>query len=86
MLGTWGLPGTIVEAVGFHHEPGRAAMDDAELLAVVHAADALTCRETGEPGNTPLDMAFLERAGLADRLPAWEALAREQFAGVGAVN
>jgi HD-like signal output (HDOD) protein/CheY-like chemotaxis protein len=79
LLGTWGLPATIVDAVAFHREPGRAAVDDAELLAVVHVADALT-RELVDGEERSLDMTFLERVGLAGRLAGWEALGREQFA------
>jgi HD-like signal output (HDOD) protein len=80
LLGIWGLPLTIVEAVAFHHEPGQAVASDAELLAIVHVADALVHRELGDPAAAPLDMRFIEAAGLAQRLVQWEAVACKYFA------
>ena len=79
LLGIWGLPFTIVEAVAFHHEPAQAPGGDLELLASVHVADALAHRHAGHAGEAQPDAVFLESAGLAGRLPEWEALAREHF-------
>jgi putative nucleotidyltransferase with HDIG domain len=79
LLGTWGLPLTIVEAVAFHHEPGRAVGANPELLAVLHVAEALARLGCADPDATPPDVAFLDAVGLATCLPAWEALAREHF-------
>jgi len=58
MLGLWGLPLPIVEAVGYHHEPAQAPSAGRTPLAYVHWAD---CRVRG---RTP-DRAFLESRGLA---------------------
>ena len=79
LLGIWGLPFSIVEAVAFHHEPGLGTVSDPELLAVLHVAEVLTGPGCGDPGSIPLDLGFLETVGLADRLPEWEARAREYF-------
>jgi HD-like signal output (HDOD) protein len=79
LLGSWGLPFTIVEAVAFHHEPGLASTGDSELLTVVHVAAALAHRHAKDPVDAQPDMAFLESVGLAARLPEWEAIARKQF-------
>jgi HD-like signal output (HDOD) protein len=49
LLGTWGLPITIVEAVAYHHEPGATAVAEPELLAIVHVADALAHRQMSDP-------------------------------------
>lgn len=77
LLGVWGLPLPIVEAVAFHHDPGRSVGEDRMLLAVVHAADALAdcVSDVATPRDNELDMAFLERAGLANELPRWRSLA-----------
>jgi len=79
LLGIWGLPFAIVEAVAFHHEPAGAAVGDVELLAIVHVADALARREASGRTDLGPDVAFLGAAGLSARLPEWEARAREHF-------
>ncbi len=75
LLSTWGIPFPIVECVAMHLKPGAVGPGDCELLAYVHAADALTgivaCREP----VTRLDVAFLDRAGFADHLPRWQEMA-----------
>jgi HD-like signal output (HDOD) protein len=58
MLGLWGLPLPIVEAVGYHHEPAQAPSASRTPLAYVHWAD---CRVRG---RAP-DRSFLESRGLA---------------------
>jgi HD-like signal output (HDOD) protein len=76
LLGLWGLPFPIVEAVAYHHEPGRVAEGSREVLAAVHVADVLVT------GDGPLDHAFLERAGLLSRLSRWQAIADEELGGI----
>lgn len=72
LLSAWKLPPPIVNVVRYHHQPSLWESD--EVLAAVHAADALigilTC---GEPA-TRLDEAYLARAGVAHRLPRWREL------------
>jgi HD-like signal output (HDOD) protein len=76
LLGLWGLPFSIVEAVAYHHRPGAVPEGDCELLAVVHAADALVDSRQGT-----LDKAFLSLKGFDSRLPRWQAIATEEAAG-----
>lgn len=68
LMALWGLPMEMVEAVAFHHAPGRLPGRGLDVVGVTHLARALV-------GDVPLDEAWVERAGLADRLPAWRALA-----------
>ncbi|MCK5801001.1 MAG: HDOD domain-containing protein [Deltaproteobacteria bacterium] len=70
LLGIWGLPFPLVEAVAFHHEPQRVEMGRFDLLAVIHVADALV-RDIDDADLSP----FLEKLGRADRLPEWRILA-----------
>jgi HD-like signal output (HDOD) protein len=37
ILGLWGLPYTVVEAVAYHHFPGRVPQNGFDILASVHA-------------------------------------------------
>jgi HD-like signal output (HDOD) protein len=80
LLGTWGLPFSIVEAVAYHHAPSSmGGLESCDVLAAVHVADALVdvAGDSGVPITDKLDMAFLERAGFIANLPAWRALAEQ---------
>lgn len=68
LLGSWGLPGPIVEAVAQHRAPGRLASQRFDAVGVVHVAVALAHGE-------PVDEAFLQAAGVQAHLPAWRASA-----------
>ena len=73
LLGLWGLPDAIVEAVAWHHNPGGCPSGAFTPLTAVHAADAiLHASEGAEP-----DAEYLARLGLSDRWGEWLAL-REQ--------
>jgi HD-like signal output (HDOD) protein len=83
LFGLWGLPFPIVETVAFHHNPGAVDGGQCEVLAVVHAADALVdrcCRNNAAVANPAptVDMAFLERNGFGNELPRWQAIADEE--------
>lgn len=84
LLGLWGLPQVLVEAAAFHHDLSHAGGPGCEVLAAVHVADVLvdaTCfAGAGMNADLYLDVAFLERAGLADLLPAWRREAEEELA------
>ncbi|HWD21050.1 MAG TPA: response regulator [Verrucomicrobiae bacterium] len=69
LLGLWGLPAPIVEAVAFHHIPERGASAGVSPLAAVHVANALEHELAGEPSH--ISAAYLAQANLAHRLPAW---------------
>lgn len=81
LLGSWGLPLTMVEAVAYHHVPTLATGECRPVLASVHAADALLdhtkYRCTSVKRDQKLDLAFLEEMGLSAELPRWRALAQK---------
>jgi putative nucleotidyltransferase with HDIG domain len=83
LLGLWGLPGQVVEAVAHHHRPDRLEGNDLRILGAVHVADALVHEVTDRTGGT-LDLAFVERLGWTDRLEEWRGLATQVTAGAGA--
>jgi len=86
LLGLWGLPYPIVEAVANHHEPTRVDAKDFGVLAAVHIADAIIHEETptGAAGSEQcpamLDLAHVEALGLNEKVSAWRELARELIA------
>jgi HD-like signal output (HDOD) protein/ActR/RegA family two-component response regulator len=79
LLALWGLPHEIVECVAYHHTaPGGEPRLDA--AAAVHISEALLAEQrTGAPlVQAPgLDPEYVERLGVADRLPGWSQLAAE---------
>ncbi len=74
LLGIWGLPFPIVEAVAWHHRPSECLTNEMSPLAAVHVADLLAAGSYPEPADHihRLDTAFLARIGRLDRLEAWK--------------
>ncbi|MGH7741182.1 MAG: HDOD domain-containing protein [Candidatus Eiseniibacteriota bacterium] len=81
LLGVWGLPLPIVEAVACHHLPCEAADSAFGTLATVHVADALIEElfhvPKGRAYESRLDEKFIEHVGVTERIPEWRAAARE---------
>ncbi len=81
LLGLWGLPQGIVEAVAFHHLPDQCPLDQASPLLAVHVANALSKSES--KGRTEdlltlgLDQACLKKIGLQDRIEQWMEIGHE---------
>lgn len=74
VLGLWGLPWPVVEAVAHHHQPSRAAGSRFDATGAVHVANVLV---QGLEGEEPIDMDYLVRVGAESRLPAWREVARD---------
>jgi HD-like signal output (HDOD) protein len=78
ILGIWGFNAEIVDAVRYHHAPAASRNPAPGALTAVHVAQFLVRRDRDSYcGGAGLDMAYLERVGLVDRLPHWEATLRE---------
>lgn len=79
LLGVWGLPFSIVEAVAYHHRPHVVATGGLEVLAAVHLADNLA--DASQPTHrheTVIDFEFVGRSGLSGDQAVWiEAVAEE---------
>lgn len=67
LLGLWGLPTPIVEAVAFHDRPALSG-GSFWVTGAVHVAAALV-------NERPVDEAYLRSVGQLDRLPRWRAMA-----------
>lgn len=92
LLGLWGLPYPIVEAVANHHAPQRVGTTEFDLLASTYVSDFLvheakSAREAevqGKPPEKPkeeLDLAWLETLGVGEQLERWRETVRRQLAG-----
>lgn len=74
LLGLWGLPNPIVEAVALHHHPEQASGKGFSPLVAVHVANVLATENSGQAlhdASIRINMAALEKLGVHDRLPAW---------------
>lgn len=73
LLGLWGLPAPVVNAVRAHHKPPQVSASHIDPAIIVHAAEILS----GDSGST-IDEVELKghfhRLGLADRFETWRAL------------
>jgi putative nucleotidyltransferase with HDIG domain len=70
LLGLWGLPTAVVEAIAWHHVPGLCPATAFGPLAALHAAEAILAPEEGGPA----DINYLDRLGMGARLPIWAGL------------
>ncbi len=86
LLGLWGLPSVIVNAVWWHHHPSirEDSGPGLDVLAVTHIADALSFELTHEaPGDAPpgsallLSQEYVAQLGAEVELPSWRALAQQ---------
>jgi HD-like signal output (HDOD) protein/ActR/RegA family two-component response regulator len=78
LLGLWGLPAAIVEAVAFHHSPEKSDLKKCSALTAVHVANALIT----EKGETDLNLDYLTKIGVASRLDEWRDTADELAMGI----
>ncbi|MFA0923462.1 HDOD domain-containing protein [Xanthomonas fragariae] len=64
LLGLWGLPMPIIEAVAFYRNPQRSSLRSFWVTGAVHVATALASGET-------VDEEYLNKVGVIARLPVW---------------
>jgi HD-like signal output (HDOD) protein len=80
LLGLWGLPYPIVEAITFHHRPGPYTPEKPNLVSVLYIANALAdmCQFEKEPVYAAyLDLNYVEKKGLSPHLDEWTAMTCE---------
>lgn len=74
LLGLWGLPVPVVEAIALHHSPQLHTSTGFNALTAVHAANALEYERTepaGSPADSQLNMEYLTTLGLAGCVDGW---------------
>lgn len=80
LLGLWGLPNSIVEAVAWHHSPSGAGPAAFSPVIAVHVADYFDQQMHSYSvlsENPKLDEELLVRLGLQDRVKIWLSLCHE---------
>jgi len=80
LLGLWGMPYPIVEAVANHHHPSRVTEQTTfGVLGAVHVADVLAREQHASSSPAALlEEPYLTRMGVADQLPGWREIAAEE--------
>lgn len=83
ILGLWGLPTDMVEALAVYHCPfSRPTIDRVDLPTILHVATFLA-GQAGDPAVSghpcPLDTDYLHHIGLMGHLPRWQVLMEEMF-------
>lgn len=88
LLGLWGLPAQVVEAVAHHHVPARVPSASLDAVGAVHIANVLANEHpVYPPAKEPLphqniDADFIEALGIADQAARWEELAKATAQGL----
>lgn len=75
LLGLWGLPHQVVEAVAFHHNPSNFQSDKFTPLTAVHIANAINrfgSEDWSIEAEKFIDIKHLQSIGLLEKLPAWQ--------------
>lgn len=81
LLGIWGLPTPVVEAVAHHHDPNRIPHDALDAVGIVHIANALAHEHpvhapfAGPMPHQALDVAYVESVGMTDSVEEWHEMA-----------
>jgi HD-like signal output (HDOD) protein/ActR/RegA family two-component response regulator len=87
LLGMWGLPFAIVEAVAYHHRPSCVVAGARDVLGAVHVAAALaeiaTSDEHDPIAERLLDLGFVESLGWNVELSQLRAMADEEMRAPG---
>jgi HD-like signal output (HDOD) protein len=83
LMGLWGLEYSVIEAIAFHHCPGKSLSNSTGLLTAVHFGDAYD-RVNNNPndqdcgnGLRQLDREYLNNLGVAGRLNDWQTVCKE---------
>lgn len=82
LMGLWGMPGSVVEAIGFHHRLDNYPSNEFSPAVAVHAANAIYYENrpdevVGSPHTLAMD--HLQSLGLDDRIDHWRELCAESF-------
>jgi HD-like signal output (HDOD) protein len=70
LLGLWGFPDPLIEAIAFHHTPSKAAAQEFGLTGMLHVADRMA-HMTEASGEVDFEVGYLESVGVAAHVAGW---------------
>jgi putative nucleotidyltransferase with HDIG domain len=81
LVAVWGLPRRVVEAIALHHTPKNSADAQFSPLTAVHIANVLVHEQSAEKEEfikPSLDMEYLTRLGVHERVDVWRGAEQKQ--------
>ena len=82
LLGIWGLPSPVVEAVAHHHHPDRVPQDSLDAVGIVYISNILA-HQVADGAKSPestekleIDADYLERLSVSEQFPGWQEMAK----------
>ena len=83
LLGLWGLPYSVVEAVALHHGPNRVPHQNFDAISAVYVANFLAHELEQSSGGGPAVYIMEDyqeefaTLGIREMIPEWRAMAKE---------
>ncbi len=80
LMGLWGMPGPVIEAIGFHHRLDNYPEDQFSPAIAVHLANAFYYEKYPDTITTAphaVNIPHLEAIGLSDNIEQWRELCSE---------
>jgi len=77
LMGLWGLPDPIVEAIAFHHLPKESECKTAGPLSFVHMGNVFSNNEEPETELKGLDSEYIESMGFEEKVEKWREMCNE---------
>jgi HD-like signal output (HDOD) protein len=77
LLGLWGLPIQVTEAIAYHHTPSAVPHGGFDAISAVYVANLLAHESEESPETCEWDLPFLKAVGVAAQVPAWKEVAKE---------
>jgi putative nucleotidyltransferase with HDIG domain len=81
LLGLWGLPLRVTEAIAYHHAPSTVPHQRFDALAALYVANLLAHESEGTRVDRRWDLQFLERVGALPLLSGWKDMAQQLALG-----
>jgi HD-like signal output (HDOD) protein len=77
LLGLWGLPIRVTEAIAYHHAPSAVPHRGFDAISAVYVANLLAHASNESSEKCEWDLPFLNTVGVAAQVPAWKEIAKE---------
>ncbi|MBW2412677.1 MAG: HDOD domain-containing protein [Deltaproteobacteria bacterium] len=80
LMGLWGLDYPVIEAIAFHHCPGKSLSNSTGLLTAVHFGDAFSRLKNDENSSgelKQLDRGYLDNLGIGHRIDKWQLVCQD---------
>ncbi len=80
LMGLWGLDYPVIEAIAFHHCPGKSLANSTGLLTAVHFGDVYDRLKMDEDSTgelKQLDRGYLDNLGVGHRIDDWRLVCKD---------